>query len=328
MFWEYDSRTAHRWNIDPVLYPWNSSYAVFNCNPILYNDPEGDKPPAGWTNYSNATGYKIALPPSARIETYRGGEKIPGTTRTAIPGALRAFTLGNSRFVATYKLKNGNFLGYKNYKSGYYYHSPDINISGGFFTAPFRNRDKSFFTLPINGQTVQPSANNNFVSADIQTLDYNTGEGIKAGVIQTFDGSKRMDGNDVGSFVDGGRNSPAAKDPTSIQDLDPEYLTKPYYITLPTKGQANSINFQDSPSAVCFHANSSFETSIVAKNFNGTGEDYILGSFKWGYSTVIKTTPSPSVTVTANHGIGISLSTISKSSKSIIKNDYKGYQFK
>lgn len=37
----YDARTAHRWNIDPILYPWHGGYTVFNGNPILYADPDG-----------------------------------------------------------------------------------------------------------------------------------------------------------------------------------------------------------------------------------------------------------------------------------------------
>lgn len=42
-YWEYDARTAHRWNVDPVLYPWHGGYTVFNDNPIYYADPDGDK---------------------------------------------------------------------------------------------------------------------------------------------------------------------------------------------------------------------------------------------------------------------------------------------
>jgi RHS repeat-associated protein len=40
-YWEYDSRLGRRWNIDPITYPWQSSYAVFNNNPILFVDPTG-----------------------------------------------------------------------------------------------------------------------------------------------------------------------------------------------------------------------------------------------------------------------------------------------
>ena len=40
-FWEYDSRIARRWNPDPLRNTWESPYACFNGNPILYNDPNG-----------------------------------------------------------------------------------------------------------------------------------------------------------------------------------------------------------------------------------------------------------------------------------------------
>ncbi len=40
-YWQYDSRLMRRWNVDPVTYPWQSSYAAFNNNPILFVDPLG-----------------------------------------------------------------------------------------------------------------------------------------------------------------------------------------------------------------------------------------------------------------------------------------------
>ena len=42
-FWEYDSRSGRRWNIDPLAYkyPNVSPYSTFNNSPILYNDPTG-----------------------------------------------------------------------------------------------------------------------------------------------------------------------------------------------------------------------------------------------------------------------------------------------
>lgn len=40
-FWEYDTRTARRWNIDPVVKPWMSSYHAFSNKPILSIDPNG-----------------------------------------------------------------------------------------------------------------------------------------------------------------------------------------------------------------------------------------------------------------------------------------------
>lgn len=41
MFWEYDSRTGRRWNIDPITKEFESPYATFGCNPILMVDPLG-----------------------------------------------------------------------------------------------------------------------------------------------------------------------------------------------------------------------------------------------------------------------------------------------
>ncbi|HEX8514581.1 MAG TPA: hypothetical protein VF868_00170, partial [Bacteroidia bacterium] len=40
-FWQYDPRLGRRWNVDPITYPWQSSYAAFNNNPIVFNDPSG-----------------------------------------------------------------------------------------------------------------------------------------------------------------------------------------------------------------------------------------------------------------------------------------------
>jgi YD repeat-containing protein len=41
-FWEYDSRTGRRWNVDPKPKVWESPYSCFSGNPILRNDPNGD----------------------------------------------------------------------------------------------------------------------------------------------------------------------------------------------------------------------------------------------------------------------------------------------
>src|SRR5690554_4537462 len=41
-FWEYSPRLGRRWNIDPVVKPWESGYAVMGNNPIWNIDPNGD----------------------------------------------------------------------------------------------------------------------------------------------------------------------------------------------------------------------------------------------------------------------------------------------
>ncbi len=40
-FWMYDSRINRRWNVDPIDKEWESSYAAFGNNPIMYVDPNG-----------------------------------------------------------------------------------------------------------------------------------------------------------------------------------------------------------------------------------------------------------------------------------------------
>jgi RHS repeat-associated protein len=40
-YWQYDTRLGRRWNNDPITYPWQSTYAVFNNNPIYFTDPDG-----------------------------------------------------------------------------------------------------------------------------------------------------------------------------------------------------------------------------------------------------------------------------------------------
>jgi hypothetical protein len=41
-FWEYDPRLGRRWNLDPVVKPWESLYACLSDNPILMVDPDGN----------------------------------------------------------------------------------------------------------------------------------------------------------------------------------------------------------------------------------------------------------------------------------------------
>jgi len=40
-YWEYDCRLGRRWNLDPVLYAWQSTYSTFINNPILFLDAKG-----------------------------------------------------------------------------------------------------------------------------------------------------------------------------------------------------------------------------------------------------------------------------------------------
>lgn len=53
-YWEYDPRLGRRWNVDPVVKPWESPYAAFSNNPIYYVDPNGADATAVWEAIRNA----------------------------------------------------------------------------------------------------------------------------------------------------------------------------------------------------------------------------------------------------------------------------------
>lgn len=40
-YWQYDSKLARRWNVDPSPKPYETAYAAFANNPILFIDPNG-----------------------------------------------------------------------------------------------------------------------------------------------------------------------------------------------------------------------------------------------------------------------------------------------
>ncbi len=44
-FWEYNTRLGRRWNLDPVVKHWESSYSCFFNNSIYFSDPFGQDPP-------------------------------------------------------------------------------------------------------------------------------------------------------------------------------------------------------------------------------------------------------------------------------------------
>ena len=63
MFWEYDSRLGRRWNLDPVVKPFERLYSCFCGNPKYLADPtglDGEIPSKGKTiGASSGTGTVI-----------------------------------------------------------------------------------------------------------------------------------------------------------------------------------------------------------------------------------------------------------------------------
>jgi hypothetical protein len=41
-YWEYDAKLGRRWNVDPIVKPWQSGYSAFDNCPVVIADPHGD----------------------------------------------------------------------------------------------------------------------------------------------------------------------------------------------------------------------------------------------------------------------------------------------
>jgi len=59
-FWEYDSRTGRRWNVDPVVYASISGYSCFLGNPIYFVDPSGASAVGAWLKKAVTNIKKVA----------------------------------------------------------------------------------------------------------------------------------------------------------------------------------------------------------------------------------------------------------------------------
>ena len=69
-FWEYDTRVARRWNVDPIFKEYESPYSAFGGNPILNIDPDGQD-----TISTNNVGYSDP-PGGGKLEkTFKEREK-------------------------------------------------------------------------------------------------------------------------------------------------------------------------------------------------------------------------------------------------------------
>jgi len=70
-FWQYDGRLGRRWNVDPVIKTWESSYATFANNPLIYIDINGDDVINGWKDLRKNAEKKLTEK-SAEIDNQYG----------------------------------------------------------------------------------------------------------------------------------------------------------------------------------------------------------------------------------------------------------------
>ncbi|MDD3876003.1 MAG: hypothetical protein PHT69_05245 [Bacteroidales bacterium] len=69
LFWEYDTRLGRRWNLDPVVKPWESDYATFRNNPLIFADPDGKD---GIAHFEDRNGQKTLIVKATYFTNQRG----------------------------------------------------------------------------------------------------------------------------------------------------------------------------------------------------------------------------------------------------------------
>jgi hypothetical protein len=166
-------------------------------------------------------------------------------------------------------------------------------------------------------------------------------DGLEA--IQVFWGTRRSDGVQVGthqtslpgsaqtydSFVDGGSSSPGGAVYTGNH---PYYVGRPdlpaSYNYVPGQSSAGSysncvLNIVDAPNAARLHSEAYFETAIACLNYQGSGKDKLLDSFKWGFISM-GTVPKPSPSSANSSNLELHPSPSAKHEETL-KADYPGY---
>ena len=158
-YWEYDSRLMRRWNTDPVTYFWQSPYATFNNNPIVFIDPEG------------------------LFGTRREARKFARKNKSQFKGGAKIGRVGKGEYVLQRKRDGGQFVygastaGYEFRKSrnwrqrnGDYLRNPD-NFSFG--------RDKPLNVFGVNVFRADRDVEAPFSKVTISAYAEHTSNGIK-----------------------------------------------------------------------------------------------------------------------------------------------------
>jgi RHS repeat-associated protein len=137
--WQYDARLGRRWNIDPVVKPFESPYATLANNPIWLTDPDGRD-----TTLPAADGRNITLPTGATFETYQAGTSytLNGKEVNVQAGQLRAFTVDGKRYQARWNQDDLSFSGYQDdagnsiVQTNTFQYSSSLNLSNGSYLNP------------------------------------------------------------------------------------------------------------------------------------------------------------------------------------------------
>ncbi len=115
MYWEYDSRIGRRWNTDPKPVVGVSDYSVFDNNPILRTDPNGDCPICGLigTGVGALVGGGIEIGKQlwkdGKVTSWKA---VAGSTvQGAVTGGVAGLTGGTSLLVTVTAAGTANAVG-------------------------------------------------------------------------------------------------------------------------------------------------------------------------------------------------------------------------
>lgn len=329
-FWQYDARLARRWNVDPVIKVYESSYSCFSGNPIWYSDFSGNDTfkPQGFREINSQSGV-LPVPINTVVE-YK--KKLVEVDAKAIgpdgkllkleveinTETINSFTIGNRTYTAKFDFYGkciGYFWGNEKYEP--------IKIIVDCEKAKFEKVGSNQFSIKVPIQ--------------ISGIPIGSG-GVK--FIQTFSGNHATFPKDGGGYIDVGtregnksvyvdgstpHNSPYVK----LHKLGiPDYVN-PYYISkdnelgnkivnyLNGKTTAN-VYFYDAPK-LTHHTFAEFNTIIVITNYMNSGRDISIGCFTWGMSNSDQSS--------IGGGPCNNFGPIPESARSILKLDYKNYLF-
>jgi hypothetical protein len=120
-FWQYDSRLGRRFNVDPVIKYYESSYACFGNNPIWFCDIDGKDTIKVTSSNFDSKGN------SAKIKNKDGNEiDNPNFDKN---NPLVLFTAYSSEKTGENNTENVIQVDYSNFKEKYQTISPDISMS-------------------------------------------------------------------------------------------------------------------------------------------------------------------------------------------------------
>ncbi|AFM02589.1 hypothetical protein Fleli_0081 [Bernardetia litoralis DSM 6794] len=94
-FWQYDSKIARRWNVDPVVKHYESSYAAFCGNPIYLIDIKGDNAGDYYKKDENGKLFKVGTDEikdeKVYIQNDHGDKEFKGDSYYEVDGGQKVF---------------------------------------------------------------------------------------------------------------------------------------------------------------------------------------------------------------------------------------------